>query len=184
MPCAWTGTAARRDHARSPPAGAAPFLIVATAGTTAAGVIDPLVDIAAVAAAEDLWLHVDAAWGGGVALVPELRSAFAGIERADSITFDPHKLLSVPFGAGVYLTRHTDVLDATFDVSSAYVPGTGALVDPYTHSLQWSRRFIGLKVLLSLAVAGWEGYASVLRQQVAMGMTCSAAGSAQAAGRS
>ena len=97
-------------------------------------------------------LQEDAAWGGGAALVPELRPALAGIERADSITFDPHKLLFVPFGAGVYLTRHPDVLHATFHVSSAYVPGTGAFVDPYTHSLQWSRRFIGLKVLLSLAV--------------------------------
>jgi glutamate/tyrosine decarboxylase-like PLP-dependent enzyme len=153
-------------HDRS--GGAAPFLIVATAGTTAAGVIDPLAAVADIAAAEDLWLHVDAAWGGGAALVPELRPALAGIERADSITFDPHKLLSVPFGAGVYLTRHPDVLDATFHVSSAYVPGTGTLVDPYTHSLQWSRRFIGLKVLLTLAVAGWDGYATVLRHQVAM----------------
>jgi glutamate/tyrosine decarboxylase-like PLP-dependent enzyme len=150
-------------------AGFAPFLVVATAGTTSAGAIDPLAAIADVAAAERLWLHVDAAWGGGAALVPELRRELAGIECADSITFDPHKLLSVPFGAGLYLTRHADVLDTTFHVSASYVPGTGKLVNPYAHSLQWSRRFIGLKVLLALAVAGWDGYATVLRQQVAMG---------------
>ena len=149
--------------------GSAPFMVVATAGTTSAGAIDPLSAVADVAAAEGLWLHVDAAWGGGAALVPELRPALAGIERADSITFDPHKLLSVPMGAGLYLTRHADVLEATFHVSASYVPGSGELVNPYTHSLQWSRRFIGLKVLLSLAVAGWEGYATVLRHQVAMG---------------
>jgi glutamate/tyrosine decarboxylase-like PLP-dependent enzyme len=144
-------------------------MVVATAGTTSAGVIDPLAALADVAASENLWLHVDAAWGGAAALVPELRPALEGIERADSITFDPHKLLSVPIGAGLYLTRHSGLLDTTFHVSTSYVPGTGQLVDPYTHSLQWSRRFIGLKVLLALAVAGWDGYAAVLRHQVAMG---------------
>ena len=150
-------------------AGLAPFLVVATAGTTGAGAIDPLDAVAEIAAAENLWFHVDAAWGGGATLVPELRRLFAGIERADSITLDPHKLLSVPIGAGLYLTRHTEVLDATFGISASYVPGTGELVDPYTRTMQWSRRFIGLKVLLALAVAGWDGYATALRHQVAMG---------------
>jgi glutamate/tyrosine decarboxylase-like PLP-dependent enzyme len=149
-------------------AGLAPFMAVATAGTTSAGAIDPLAAVADVAAEERIWLHVDAAWGGGAALVPELRSVLAGIERADSVTFDPHKLLSVPMGAGVYLTRHPDVLGATFRVSASYVPSASGLENPFTHSLQWSRRFIGLKVLLSLAVAGWDGYATVLRHQVAM----------------
>ena len=148
--------------------GRAPFLVVGTAGTTGAGVIDPLDDLADLAAAEGLWFHGDAAWGGAAALIPELRPALAGIERADSVTFDPHKLLSVPMGAGLFLTRRRDVLGATFHVSTSYVPGGGDLVDPYAHSLQWSRRFIGLKVLLALAVAGWEGYAAVLRRQVAM----------------
>jgi glutamate/tyrosine decarboxylase-like PLP-dependent enzyme len=149
--------------------GYVPFLVVATAGTTSAGAIDPLEAVAQIAAAENLWLHVDAAWGGAAALVPELRSVLAGIERADSITFDPHKLLSVPMGAGLYLTRHAEVLNATFHISASYVPGTGDFVNPYTHSMQWSRRFIGLKVLLTLAVSGWDGYATVLRRQVAMG---------------
>lgn len=149
--------------------GHTPVLVVATAGTTSAGVIDPLDAVADVAAAEGVWFHVDAAWGGGATLVPALRPALSGIERADSITFDPHKLLSVPMGAGLYLTRHPNVLEATFHVSTSYVPGSGELVNPYAHSLQWSRRFIGLKVLLALAVAGWEGYAAVLGHQVAMG---------------
>jgi len=159
----------RAAIARDRADGLAPFMVVATAGTTSAGAIDPLAAVAEVAAAEDLWLHVDAAWGGAGALIPELRPGFAGIERADSITFDPHKLLSVPFGAGLFLTRHATVLDATFHVSTSYVPASGKLVDPFTHSLQWSRRFIGLKVLLALAVAGWDGYADVLRHHLAMG---------------
>jgi glutamate/tyrosine decarboxylase-like PLP-dependent enzyme len=152
--------------------GFAPFMVAATAGTTNAGAIDPLPTIANVAAREKLWLHVDAAWGGAAALVPELRPLLDGIERADSITFDAHKWLSVPMGAGVYLTRHTDVLDRTFAIAQTYMPREAAeleVVNPFLHSVQWSRRAIGLKVFLSLAVAGWEGYATAIRQMVAMG---------------
>ena len=153
-------------------AGFAPFMIVATGGTTNAGVVDPLSQIAQVASAEKLWCHVDAAWGGAAALSPSLRPVLDGIEGADSITFDAHKWLSVPMGAGLYLTRHLDILSQTFQVSAAYVPPRldGLDVpDAYAHSIQWSRRFIGLKVFLSLAVAGWDGYAEVIRQMAAIG---------------
>jgi len=152
--------------------GFAPFMVAATAGTTNAGAIDPLADIAEVAAREKLWLHVDAAWGGAAALLPELRPLLEGIERADSITFDAHKWLSVPMGAGIYLTRHPDILDRTFRTAVTYMPREAAeldVVNPFEHSIQWSRRAIGLKVFLSLAVAGWEGYAAAIRQMVAMG---------------
>ena len=152
--------------------GFAPFLIVATAGTTNAGVVDPISRIADVASRERLWLHVDAAWGGAAVFVTELRTILDGIERSDSITFDTHKWLSVPMGAGVYLTRHRDILGQTFRIAADYMPTDAAgldVVDPYTHSIQCSRRFIGLKVFLSLAVAGWDGYGTVIRHQVAMG---------------
>jgi glutamate/tyrosine decarboxylase-like PLP-dependent enzyme len=128
--------------------GFAPFLIVGTAGTTGAGTIDPLPELVEIAAEEGIWLHVDAAWGGAAVLVPELGAALQGIEQSDSITFDAHKWLSVPMGAGLYLTRHPQILAV---------------------SMQWSRRFIGLKVFLSLAVAGWEGYEEAIRHQTAMG---------------
>ncbi|MEO8503045.1 MAG: aminotransferase class V-fold PLP-dependent enzyme [Acidobacteriota bacterium] len=153
-------------------AGFIPFAIVATAGTTNAGVVDPLADIAAVAERYGLWFHVDAAWGGAAALVPELRPVLAGIERADSITFDAHKWLSVPMGAGIFLTRHRGALDRTFRVANAYMPREAEgldIADPYASSMQWSRRFIGLKVFLSLMVAGWGGYAAAIRHQTAMG---------------
>ncbi len=153
-------------------AGHLPFLVVATAGTTNAGVIDPLSELAGIAARENVWFHVDAAWGGAAALVPELWPLLAGIERADSIAFDTHKWLSIPLTAGLYLTRHTDILDRTFRVEPAYVPRDGAaegVVDTYKHSMQWGRHFLGLKVFLSLAVAGWEGYADTLRHMTAMG---------------
>lgn len=152
--------------------GLAPFLIVATAGTTNAGVIDPIGPLAEIAEEQGLWLHVDAAWGGGAALVPELRGTLDGIERADSITFDAHKWLSVPMGAGIYLTRHPGILARTFSTPTAYMPREAAgldITEPHLHSMQWSRRFIGLKVFLSLMVAGWEGYASVIRHMTAMG---------------
>jgi len=149
-----------------------PFLIIGTAGTTGAGVVDPLDAISNVARANGLWFHVDAAWGGAAVLVRELRTVLSGIETADSITFGPHKYLSIPMGAGMYLTRHRDSLSRIFSVSTAYMPKEGerlAVVDPYVHSLQWSRRFIGLKLFLTLATTGWNGYAHILRHQSEMG---------------
>ena len=152
--------------------GCAPFLVVATAGTTGAGAIDRLRDVAGIAQEFGLWFHVDAAWGGAAALVPELRPLLDGIELADSITFDAHKWLSVPMGAGMFLTRHSDILNRCFATHTAYMPKEGdtlQVTDPFTHSLQWSRRFIGCKLFLSLATAGWGGYSSVIRQQTEMG---------------
>ncbi len=158
----------RRDRA----AGLAPFLIAGTAGTTGAGIVDPLPLLADLCAREGMWFHVDAAWGGAAALVPELRSVLAGIERADSITFDAHKWLSVPMGAGILLTRHREILGRVFRITTEYMPREAEgmeVTDPYIHSMQWSRRFIGLKVFLTLAVAGWDGYAAAIRHQAAMG---------------
>jgi aromatic-L-amino-acid decarboxylase len=152
--------------------GHAPFLVVATAGSTSAGAIDPIAALAEVTERERLWLHVDAAWGGAAALLPELRHVLTGIERASSITFDPHKWLSVPMGAGLFLTRHPGLLERAFRVAAGYMPhavGQPQVADPFEHSMQWSRRFIGLKLFLSLAVAGWQGYEEAVRHQVAMG---------------
>lgn len=152
--------------------GCTPILVVATAGSTGAGIIDPIAEIAQVADEERLWLHVDAAWGGAAMLVPELRPALDGIGRASSITFDADKWLSVPMGAGLFLTRQAGILDRTFRVSAGYMPKDAAglpVIDPYAQSMQWSRRFAGLKLFLSLAVAGWEGYEAAIRHQTAMG---------------
>lgn len=158
------------DRAR----GELPFFVVATAGATSGGTIDPIDALARVAEREGLWLHADAAWGGAAILVPELRALFDGIERADSITLDAHKWLSVPMTAGLFLTRHPGILESTFRVDGThYMPPSSAAASdrhqPYAMSMAWSRRFTGLKVFLSLAVAGWDGYADVIRHQVAMG---------------
>ena len=93
--------------------------------------VDPLAEIAQIADEERLWLHVDAAWGGAAALVPELRPVLQGIERASSITFDAHKWLSVPMGAGLFLTRHAGILERTFRVSTGYMPRDGGGPAPW-----------------------------------------------------
>jgi len=83
-------------------AGRTPLLVVATAGTTSAGTIDPLDALADICESEGIWLHVDAAWGGSFVLVPEVSDALVGIDRADSVTWDAHKALAVPMGAGMF----------------------------------------------------------------------------------
>ncbi len=151
-------------------AGLEPFLVMATAGTTSAGVIDPLPDIARVAEQEGLWMHVDAAWGGAAAFVPELRHLLDGCERADSITLDAHKWLSMPMAAGMILTRRPRALWDAFQMDADYLPPRPeGVTEPLATSMQGSRRLIGLKLFLTLAVAGWDTYARTLRHQVDMG---------------
>jgi glutamate/tyrosine decarboxylase-like PLP-dependent enzyme len=151
--------------------GLAPLMVVGTAGTTAAGAIDPLPDLARFCRSEELWFHVDAAWGGAAIISPRLRGHLAGIEAADSITCDAHKWFSVPMGAGMFFCRHPDVVGEAFRAQTSYMPGKmdGPAVDPYTTSVQWSRRFIGLKLFLALAHHGESGYVEMIEHQARMG---------------
>src|SRR5216117_3737637 len=151
--------------------GLVPVMVVGTAGTTAAGAIDPLPDLARFCRSEELWFHVDAAWGGAAILSPRLRAHLAGIDAADSITCDAHKWFSVPMGAGMFFCRHPDVVGEAFRAQTSYMPpGTpGPVVDPYTTSVQWSRRFIGLKLFLALAEHGESGYVQMIEHQARMG---------------
>jgi glutamate/tyrosine decarboxylase-like PLP-dependent enzyme len=151
--------------------GYAPFMVVGTAGTTAAGAIDPLPDLARFCQRENLWLHVDAAWGGAVVISPLLRHHLAGIDAADSIACDAHKWFSVPMGAGMFFCRHADAVAGAFHAETSYMPGktSGPVTDPYTTSVQWSRRFIGLKLFLALAHYGESGYLEMIEHQTRMG---------------
>jgi glutamate/tyrosine decarboxylase-like PLP-dependent enzyme len=151
--------------------GALPFMVVGTAGTTSAGVIDPLPELADFAAAHGLWYHVDAAWGGAVALSDNLRSVLAGIERADSITCDAHKWLSVPAGAGMFFSRHSAAVSRTFATQTAYVPDqvSDGRVYPFINTMQWSRRFIGLKLFMMFAEHGLETIARRIERQTELG---------------
>ena len=147
-----------------------PVLIVATAGTTAHGAIDDLRGIAAVARAHGAHLHIDAAWAGGALLADEGQALLRGIELADSVTIDPHKWLCVPMGAGMYLARDWAPLESAFAVRTGYMPSASLQRrDAYIHSLQWSRRFIGLKLFMALAHLGVDGYAQMIRRQLRLG---------------
>jgi len=152
--------------------GSQPFLLIATAGTTGTGVIDRLHELHSVAQDFDLWFHVDAAYGGAAILSQNLSHLLSGIEKADSVTFDAHKWMSVPMGTSLFLTSHKEILAKTFRVSTDYMPKEAdelEIVDPFTHSIQWSRRFAGLKLYLSLLMFGWEGYEKMIDHQSRMG---------------
>jgi glutamate/tyrosine decarboxylase-like PLP-dependent enzyme len=150
-------------------AGLIPFMAVATGGTTNAGIIENIPEVLRLSRQFGLWCHVDAAWGGLAVLAPETAEYLAGTDQADSITFDAHKSMCVPMAAGMFLTPHKSILSETCRISTDYMPVAEqdqVTADPYTHSMQWSRRFIGLKVFMSLQVAGWNGYAAMIREKI------------------
>lgn len=149
-------------------AGFIPVLVVATAGTTNAGMIDPLEAAGALAREYGLWFHVDAAWGGAAIAHDTLRNALLGIERADSLTIDAHKWFATTMGAGMFLTSRPDILADVFRVTASYMPDSDDHKDLYTTSQQWSRRFVGLRLFLSLGSAGWDGYGEHIGRSVAL----------------
>lgn len=154
--------AVSRDRER----GVVPVLISPTAGTTPAGMIDPLPACAEIARSCGAWLHVDAAWGGAALCSRRLSPLLAGIEQADSITIDAHKWLATTMGCGMFITRHPQLLSEAFRVTTDFMPSEVQNLDPYLNSVQWSRRFMGLRLFLSLATAGWEGYAEHVERAV------------------
>jgi glutamate/tyrosine decarboxylase-like PLP-dependent enzyme len=149
-------------------AGAVPVMVVATAGTTGGGMIDPLHACADIAAAEKLWYHVDAAWGGSALASDRLRGLLAGIERADSIIIDAHKWLATTMGCALFITARGELLSEVFHASTSFMPSSVASVDPYLNSVQWSRRFVGLRLFLALAAAGWSGLGAHVERAVAV----------------
>jgi glutamate/tyrosine decarboxylase-like PLP-dependent enzyme len=146
--------------------GCVPVLIVASAGTTNAGMIDPLPECAELAERHGLWYHVDAAWGGAMIASEKLRGVLAGLERADSATIDAHKWFATTMGCGMFLARDAGALSTVFGVAASYMPSHELSVDPYMNSAQWSRRFLGLRLFLSLAAAGWAGHAAHIERAV------------------
>jgi aromatic-L-amino-acid decarboxylase len=162
----------RRAVADDLAAGMHPFAVVATAGTTATGAIDPLPEVADLCAEHDLWLHVDAAYGGAAALAPELRPLLRGIERADSIAFDPHKWLYTPQSSACLLVRDPRDLLRSYSIDAAYVRDDASLSGRGTNigelGPQWSRAFLALKVWLSLAAHGTEAYGRRIAHDVAL----------------
>lgn len=152
----------RAQIARDRAAGIHPFAVVGTAGTVSTGVVDPLPEIADVCAEEGLWFHVDGAYGGPAMLADDLRPLFAGIERADSIAFDPHKWLYTPHAGGCVVVRDFNHLRQSFDAYASYTvqdkETTGHGIDLGRHGPNFSRSFWSLKVWLSLLAHGRTAY--------------------------
>jgi len=146
--------------------GRRPVMIVASAGTTNAGMIDPLIACADIARDAGIWLHVDAAWGGAVIASDRLRGLLDGVARADSVTIDAHKWFATTMACGMFLTRHPSALSSTFQVATGFMPSNAEAVDPYVTTAQWSRRFLGLRLFLALAAAGWTGYGRHVERSV------------------
>ncbi len=149
-----------------------PFLVVGTAGTTGSGAIDNLEMLADICDIYNMWMHTDAAFGGGAIASGKYAKILKGIERSNSIMLDLHKWFSVPMATSLFLTNDPAILFKTFNIKTSYMPVDGdqvARVDPYLHSIQWSRRFNGLRIFLPLAVFGWSGYDEVITYQIEMG---------------
>ena len=145
--------------------GRMPVMIAATAGTTNAGMVDPLTRCGELASEHGMWFHVDAAWGGAL-IASDTGGALKGIERADSITIDAHKWFATTMGAGMFLTSRPDVAAQVFRVNASYMPRSDTAKDFFVNSSQWSRRFVGLRLFLALAAAGWTGYAGHVERAI------------------
>jgi aromatic-L-amino-acid decarboxylase len=142
-------------------AGCRPFMVVGTGGSVSTGAIDALDQLAEIAAREDLWFHVDGAYGALAALVPELHDRFRGLDLADSVAVDPHKWLYAPLEAGCTLVRDAQTLPDAFSYTPVYYH-FGGEEDPrinyYELGLQNSRGFRALKVWLAIRQVGKRGY--------------------------
>lgn len=150
--------------------GVRPVAIVATLGTTSSASIDPIADIAAIAAEFDVWLHVDAAYGGAAAIVPEVAPLFAGWQAGDSIVVNPHKWLFTPIDCSVLFCRRPDVLARAFSVVPEYLTSadqreTRSLMD---YGVSLGRRFRSLKLWFVLRYFGRTGLLERLRGHLSM----------------
>ena len=149
--------------------GRLPVAIVATLGTTSSTSVDPVDAMAAIAEREGIWLHVDAAYAGVVALLPERRSHFEGWERADSIVVNPHKWLFTPVDASLLLTRRLDQLAAAFSLHPEYLrtlDRTTPVRDTTDFTPQLGRRMRALKLWIELRWFGLEGLRRRIRHHI------------------
>ena len=149
--------------------GLIPLMIIGTAGSVSTGAIDPLNEIASICKKQDCWFHIDGAYGGFAAALPELRNDFLGIELADSIAIDPHKWLYSPLEAGCTLVRDQAALSDAFSFHPTYYNFDGD-EEPQTNfyelGLQNSRGFRALKVWLTLRHLGAEGHIQLIREDI------------------
>ena len=154
--------------------GRIPCCIAGAAGATSTGVVDPLSELADIAREHNCWFHVDAAYGGALAFSEKHKALLRGVERADSITIDPHKWMFVPFACGATLVRAGgQILREAFDITPEYLSenrasmkGADVEYDFFRYGQLGTRRFNALKIWMALKFMGIEGYARVIERQI------------------
>jgi aromatic-L-amino-acid decarboxylase len=152
-------------------AGLMPFAVVSTAGTTNTGAVDPLDAIAELSVRENIWHHIDGAYGAFFYLCPELRAVLRGLPRADSLTLDPHKGMFLPYGTGALLVRDGAALRAAHEATAAYLPAMPypeEFYDPSQHGPELSRGFPGLRVWLTVKLYGAAAFRDALAEKRAL----------------
>ncbi len=154
-------------------AGHHPLFVCATVGTTSTTSIDPVPAIAEIAQRYRLWLHIDGAYGGMAAILPEMRHVLAGAEQADSLVVNPHKWLFTPIDLSAFYIRHPDILKQAFSLIPEYLRSaeTDAKIvkDYMDYGVQLGRRFRALKLWLVIRTFGSEGLAARLREHIRLG---------------
>ncbi|MCA1556403.1 MAG: hypothetical protein LC747_06905 [Acidobacteria bacterium] len=161
----------RREIERDLETGNLPICIAGAAGATSTGIIDPLDELAGIAREYKLWFHVDGAYGGALAMSEKHKDRLRGIERADSVTIDPHKWMFVPFAAGAVLVRDgARVLRDAFDITPEYLSeergGEDVPFDFFRYGQLGTRRFNALKIWFALKSLGVNGYAKIIERQI------------------
>ncbi len=154
-------------------AGLLPFMVVSNAGTTNTGAVDPLDEIADVCHDEDLWHHVDGAYGAFFQLCEDTRSVLRGIERADSLTLDPHKGMFMPYGTGALLVRDGAALRAAHGATADYLPdapSAAEFYDPSQHGPDLSRGFPGLRMWLTIKLYGADAFRDAIAEKRALAL--------------
>lgn len=141
-----------------------PFCVVATVGTTSTTSVDPVEKIAEICEENKIWLHVDAAYAGSAAIVPELQSCLNGCERADSLVTNPHKWLFTPFDLSVLYCRHLDLLKQAFSLVPEYLKTNETVTNQMDYGIQLGRRFRALKLWFVIRYFGQSGLIDRIRE--------------------
>jgi aromatic-L-amino-acid decarboxylase len=146
-----------------------PFIVVATVGTTSTTSVDPVEKIAAIAEKNNLWLHIDSAYAGVTAIIPEMKWISKGWERADSIVINPHKWMFTPMDLSVFFTRKKEILKRAFSLSAEYLKTTqdNEVDNLMDYGIQLGRRFRSLKLWFIVRYFGVEGISNRLREHIA-----------------
>lgn len=152
--------------------GIIPVAVIATAGTTLTGAIDPINELADICHEHKVWLHVDGAYGLPAASLPELQGAFKGLDQAHSVTIDAHKWLYLPKACGVVLVKDQQTLTASFSHQENYMLHVEQNFNPVDMTLEYSRPFRALKLWLAFRIHGAEQFRQAIRRNLAQAQLC------------